>query len=440
MRDYFHEIIRLINNNLRNDELFTAWFSAEELDYCRFNKGKIRQAGTVEQQYLSLDLIAHQKHTTTLLGLKKNLALDQDNIKKALQVMREQLTMSQIDPYHMMNEQVMSSENIISSQLEDRHSILNFILENVQGLDFVGSFVAGPIYRGFANSFGQINWFNKSSFILDSSIYHSQDKAIKINYSDIKFDRHVLNKKIAEAREDLAIYNKTPKIIEPGHYRVYFSPSAVHEIFSMINWGGFSHKSLRVKNSPLLALYNKDKSLSPKLSLYENIKAGVGPSFQSQGFLKPAQLNIIEEGQLKNTLISPKTAKEYSNDHNGADESENMSSMDMADGDLKENDILKTLDNGLFINNLWYLNFSDRQNGCITGMTRFLCHTVKNGLKDAPFNVMRFDDSIYNIFGDNLKHITKNREMIIDNDTYDERSTSCAILPGIIAEKVRFTL
>jgi chromate transport protein ChrA len=42
--------------------------------------------------------------------------------------------------------------------------------------------------------------------------------------------------------------------------------------------------------------------------------------------------------------------------------------------------------------------------------------------------------------GENLRHITKNRELIIDNSTYDERSTSCALLPGIIAENVRFTL
>ena len=108
--------------------------------------------------------------------------------------------------------------------------------------------------------------------------------------------------------------------------------------------------------------------------------------------------------------------------------------------DLLEKDILSTLGDGLYINNLWYLNFSDRLNGCLTGMTRFFCFVVKDGKPVAPFSVMRFDDSIYRIFGDNLLHVTKEREMIIDNSSYDERSTSCFTLPGIIAENVRFTL
>ena len=48
--------------------------------------------------------------------------------------------------------------------------------------------------------------------------------------------------------------------------------------------------------------------------------------------------------------------------------------------------------------------------------------------------------SIYRIFGEKILAITKDREMIIDTSTYDERATSCAILPGIIAEDVSFTL
>lgn len=40
---------------------------------------------------------------------------------------------------------------------------------------------------------------------------------------------------------------------------------------------------------------------------------------------------------------------------------------------------------------LWYLNFSDRPGGRITGMTRFASFWVEDGRIVAPLNVMRFD-------------------------------------------------
>jgi len=339
----------------------------------------------------------------------------------------------------MLNKNNNSSEYQAPNELQDKKFCIDNILKESAGLDLVGSYVGGPLYRGFANSFGQFNWFEKSSFVLDTSVFYSGDKAIKQSYCASHFDRSRFRAKMAEARLGLELYKKESLSIKPGEYRVYFAPAAVHELLTMLNWGGFSRKALEVKNSPLMPLYTSSQKLSPNFSLSENIAGGVGPDFQSQGFIKQAQTPLIKNGTLVNSLISPKTAQEYGLKHNGADESESLCSMDLSPGDLEEKDILTALGDGLYINNLWYLNFSDRQNGCLTGMTRFLCFVVKNGQPLAPFSVMRFDDSIYRIFGSKLL-LTKNRDMIIDNSTYDERSTSCAILPGIIAENVRFTL
>lgn len=439
MKNYFQEIVKIIKNNLKAPEKFTAWFSAESMDFARFNHAQIRQAGTIDQQFIDINLINNHKHASITLGLVKNLGEDQEIIRRALENLRVSISHSDDDPYLMLSENNTSSEYLSSHELQDKHQIIDTVLKEAAGLDLVGAYIGGPLYKGFANSAGQTNWFEKSSFVLDTSVYHSGDKAIKQSYSHTVFDAEVLKQKIASAREGLALFNQESMTIAPGHYRVYFAPAAVHEILSMINWGGFSRKALEVKSSPLMPLYTQQKKLCESFSLSENIKDGVGPNFQSQGFIKQALTPIISHGELKNTLISPKTAKEYNLDHNGADESESLCAMDLAAGNLEASQILATLGDGLYINNLWYLNFSDRLNGCLTGMTRFFCYVVKNGRPVAPFSVMRFDDSIYRIFGDNLL-LTKNREMIIDNSTYDERSTCCAIVPGIIAENVRFTL
>lgn len=440
MKSYFLDIIKTLQATINNKEKFTAWFSAETLDFARFNQAKIRQAGTTVQQYLDLDLINGQRHANMTIGLSQNLTNDCQVIKSSIAKLRGHIEKSSPDPFLMINEGNTSSESIFDNELANKEETVDVILKECQGLDLVGCYFGGPIYKGFANSFGQINWFKKASFVLDTSIYHSNDKAIKQCYADTRFDKEVFKKKVADAKLGLKLFDKESVNLSPGSYRVYFSPTAVNEIISMINWGGFSKKALEVKNSPLMPLHNRVKTLSKDFSLWENIEAGIGPNFQAQGFLKKNHIPIIENGELKNTLISPKTAKEYQLDHNGADDNEAMCAIDMKAGSLADEDILSTLGDGLFINNLWYLNFSDRQNGCLTGMTRFFCYVVKGGKPIAPFSVMRFDDSIYRIFGENLCHITKNRELIIDNSTYDERSTSCAILPGVIAENVRFTL
>ena len=43
----------------------------------------------------------------------------------------------------------------------------------------------------------------------------------------------------------------------------------------------------------------------------------------------------------------------------------------MKAGTIGSTDILETLDTGVHIGNLWYLNYSDRMEGRMTGMTRF---------------------------------------------------------------------
>jgi predicted Zn-dependent protease len=151
-------------------------------------------------------------------------------------------------------------------------------------------------------------------------------------------------------------------------------------------------------------------------------------------------VTLIENGKLADALVSPRSAKEYGLQTNAADGRESPESLELAAGTLAEDAILKALDTGLYISNLWYLNFSDRPAGRITGMTRFATFWVEDGRIVAPVKPMRFDDSIYRILGDNLIDLTRSRELLLDPSTYGERSTSSARLPGALLSSMRFTL
>jgi predicted Zn-dependent protease len=102
--------------------------------------------------------------------------------------------------------------------------------------------------------------------------------------------------------------------------------------------------------------------------------------------------------------------------------------------------VLKNLDTGIMIGNLWYLNYSDRTNCRMTGMTRFATFWVEGGEIKAPVNVMRFDDSAYRVLGENLVDLTFERDWILDAASYGERSTGSARLPGALVNNFSLTL
>jgi predicted Zn-dependent protease len=100
----------------------------------------------------------------------------------------------------------------------------------------------------------------------------------------------------------------------------------------------------------------------------------------------------------------------------------------------------QALDTGLYIGNLWYGNWSDRNACRMTGMTRFGTFWVEHGELARPLAVMRFDDSFYRLFGDALAGLTKERELRLSADTYEGRSTASALLPGALISSLRLTL
>jgi predicted Zn-dependent protease len=172
----------------------------------------------------------------------------------------------------------------------------------------------------------------------------------------------------------------------------------------------------------------------------ENTAEGVSPAFQADGFLKPAKVELISHGRLAEPLISPRSAKEYGLTTNAAGGGESPDSLDVAAGELEEKDALHALGRGLRISNLWYLNFSDRPAGRMTGMTRFATFWVEEGRVVAPASALRFDDSIYRLLGEELVGLTRGRELLLDASTYGERSTRSARLPGALVRSMRFTL
>ncbi|MEN9865125.1 MAG: hypothetical protein RL748_715, partial [Pseudomonadota bacterium] len=246
--------------------------------------------------------------------------------------------------------------------------------------------------------------------------------------------------RLEQAQTQLAMLERTPVSVPPGMYRAYLTPAAMYELMTMFNWECVSEKSLRTKQSALRRMRDEGLRLHESVSIAENTRDGLAPGFQEDGFIKPPLLEVIRNGELVNGLTSPRTAQEYGIASNGASGGESMAAIDMAGGSLEQANILQQLGTGVYISNLWYLNYSDRSNFRLTGMTRFASFWVENGEIKAPLNVMRFDDSVFKLLGDNLLGLTRERDMIIDSDSYEQRGVNSARLPGALVKDLTFVL
>lgn len=440
VREQFHEVQADIQGLLQGGEVFTCGFSGEDSDFVRFNKSEVRQAGSVSQKTLTLDLIEGQRHAAASISLSGDRDLDRVRVRRLVGELRETRRHVPEDPYLLYSTDVRSSEKTGAAKFPDGAGAVEAVRAAGRGRDLVGVWAAGGIHAGFANSLGQTNWFSTSSFNLDWSFYHQKDKAVKTNYAGMAWDPAAFERKVARAAEQLAAVSRPPRKVEKGHYRVYLSPGALYELVGMLNWGGWGLKAHRTKQTPLLKMVEAGAKLAPGVSLAEDTAEGVAPNFEDAGFIRPDRVDLITEGAFRQCLVSPRSAKEYGVPTNGASEWEAAESVDMAAGDIPEEDVLRRLDRGLWVGNLWYLNYSDRPSCRMTGMTRFATFWVKDGAIVAPLDVMRFDDTVYRLFGSELLGLTAQRELLLDAGTYGQRSTRSTRAPWALLREIRFTL
>lgn len=439
-RDYLDDLVKWASAGLAGEEVLLATLDGETSDFVRFNGAAVRQAMAVTQRDLSIDLIAGRRHARGYVSLAQDPNIDRPRVSALIATLREQRAAAPEDPYLYYATEVSDSQTVSSGSLPSSDDAVGLVADGAAGRDFVGVYAAGTTFSGFANSLGQRNWFQSSTFNLDWSLHLRADKATKNLYAGKDWSNSEFQSKIDWSIRQLDALQRQPIDLEPGGYRTFLAPTAIQEIIDMLSWGGFGLKSQRTKQTPLLRMITEGASFSPSIRISEDIAGGVAPDFQGDGFRRPDEVVLIDGGNLSESLVSPRSSREYGVPTNGAASHESPLSVAMAPGTLPTADAMSDLGTGLYVGNLWYLNFSDRGACRTTGMTRFSTFWVEDGEIVAPVSVLRFDDTAFHLFGDRLVGLTDTAETILDSSTYGARSTSSYRLPGALVEEMTFTL
>ena len=194
-------------------------FSAEESDFVRLNRGKVRQPGSVAQRYLDdrLDARAAARHAPAVAVRRPRGGRDGDR-RSAWRRCAPRCPISTDDPHLLISTEVRSvARRARGGPLPPAEDDRRRRARRGDGLDLVGIYAGGPVCRGFANSLGQRNWHEATSFNLQWSLYHRADKAVKSALSGFAWDgARVRRAGWRDARDALAHIAGPPKSLAPG--------------------------------------------------------------------------------------------------------------------------------------------------------------------------------------------------------------------------------
>jgi predicted Zn-dependent protease len=436
----FDRVLAGLNQHLHPDEQFTLRLQGEVSQFTRFNHAKVRQTGIVQDSSLQLKLIANQRSSSIEFPFTGDSAIDLSQAQAALAALRLEVPQLPIDPYLVLPTGSATSHQVSAGELLPDPDVVGNLLPVVENLDFTGLYAAGTVLRGYADSSGQKHWFAAESYTLDYSLFTNTGQAVKGTLAGSHWDNATYQAKIAESKTQLQRLAQPLRTIERGKYRTYLAPAATADLLGMLSWGGISEAALQQGRSCFGALQRGEQSLSSQLTISENFQRGLVPRFNELGEIAPAHLTLIDRGQLANTLVNARTAKEYQKPANGANRGESLRSAEISTGDLTPDRILANLDTGLYLSNLHYLNWSDRPTGRVTGMTRYACFWVQRGEIVAPIANLRFDESLYRCWGENLMALTTTVDFIPDVDTYGSRQLGGSWVPGLLVEDFTYTL
>ena len=450
LRALFERVADGVAAQAQPGELLAATLDAESSEFIRFNHARIRQAGRVERAVLRLRLVADTRQATlalTLPGTDAGVDALRAAMRPAMARMRSAIADSEPDPLLDVSREARVAVDDLSSPPFDREAFVDTVVAAAGDADLVGFAAAGPFGRGFCSSVGSRLWHARDGVSFDFSIHLAPDasaggarKALKAGWTGDASDLAGLHRAVAAARHEAMLLARPVMRLEPGDHRVLLAPRALADLLEMLAWGGFSARSHRTGGSPLARLQRGEASLSPMLTLAEDMEAGFAPPFQSDGYARPRRTVLVEGGRFADWLVSPRTAREFGLASNAASEAEVPESLRVSPGTLPAADGLARLGTGLALGNLWYLNFSDRPACRVTGMSRFASFWVEGGEVVAPVEAMRFDDSLYRALGEHLEALTVESARLPNTDTYEGRGHGGIEAPGALLSSLRFTL
>ncbi|MCK5476983.1 MAG: TldD/PmbA family protein [Candidatus Aenigmarchaeota archaeon] len=233
----------------------------------------------------------------------------------------------------------------------------------------------------------------------------------------------------------IAIAAQKPKELNCGRYDVVFSSLPAADILDQVGMASSCY-SVDAGLSCFKDKINK-RVASEKVNLYDDgtIKTGIDATLYDAEGMPTQRTPIIEEGILKTYLHNTSTAKRYNTTTtaNAGLIEPLPTTIVLKEGNLSQDEMIKRIEKGLLVTNVWYTRFQNYNTGDFSTIPRDGIFYVENGKIKYPVKEIRIKANII----DFLSNIAE-----VGNDTKQILSWSVespVFCPSILVKNIEVT-
>lgn len=158
--------------------------------------------------------------------------------------------------------------------------------------------------------------------------------------------------------------------------------------------------------------------------------------FDFDGVPSPT-INWLDEGIVKDFAYNMRYAKKLGVEGNGRSVGFPLfRAPSVKAGQKSEQELISSIDNGVYVTNLWYTNYVNQPEGSLTGLTKDGLFKIENGEIVGSVKNMRFSDTLFSMFGN--AEPSSDVKMKI-HSTYGNLYGLGAKLPSIKLDKFNFS-
>lgn len=251
--------------------------------------------------------------------------------------------------------------------------------------------------------------------------------------------RKINGEAVANEAIDKALRARNPIALEPGEYTVFLEEYAVTDILDALNYVAFSAQAVQEDRSFMKGKIG-EKVMDERVTIYDD---GLAPDtialpFDFEGVPRQ-KVMLIENGIARGVVYDTLTAQRDGVASTGHSlPAPNTFGpfalhLAMAPGNASKNEMLKSIERGVWVTRLWYTRVVHPMKVLITGMTRDGTFLIENGAVTQPLKNFRFTTSYLDALN-NLRAIGDSTKLF-----FEDWSGAARRVPALVVDKFRFT-
>lgn len=320
------------------------------------------------------------------------------------------------------------TNNIEKANIDAKIDILQKVADAVKPFDFkiYGTFICNYSTSYLINSNG-LNKREISTPIYFETKAVSQKNEVTVLevfggekfelFNEEKFISNLLSK-VKAASEELVD-------VEAGEYDVILAPRCIGEYYFYLE-SSMGAGSLDQKQSFFEG--KKDTKVFPEnVTLIDDPQHPelINFDYNSDGRVY-RKVPLIEKGVYKSFIVNNYYGRKLKMERNGA----GGEALVMLPGDKSLNEMIVSIKKGLYISSLHYMNFINRKETSLTGLTRDGTFLIEDGKITKVVNNLRFTEKISEII-ENITEIENQAVTIPYSDNYGEFGIYSANMPHV---------